>query len=638
MTAKQRTEREVTRALRLERASRGVEELRHAALTAEQEFGADLDLAAPSMRESAYNLVHYLAVRRHDVRQLQDELSRLGLSSLGRMEAHVMASLQAVLQVLHALRPQANSTPMPEDVPITFDTGTALLVEHANAILGPAPPGRDTRIMVTMPGEAANDADLIQGLVDAGMGIMRINCAHDSPKVWERMVKHLRRAERELGKRCLISFDLAGPKLRTGPIAAGPAVVKWRPTRNAIGRVIECARVRLVSGIRPGDADEPTIPIAGALIAKAKAGDTIAFEDARARKRVLHVRQVDPGECICETETTAYVVPGTALTLRRKGRSIAKGVVGALPTVEQSIPLRVGDALDIVRGEDPGGDAIHDDEGRVTKPAFVSCALREVFVGVRVGEPILFDDGRIRGTIRGAVEDRLHVEITAVAGGAAKLKAEKGINLPESDLALPALTAKDIEDLAFVAKHGDMVAMSFVQRPEDIDALLHEIENLQASKLGVILKIETQAAFDRLPVLLLRATRHPPVAVMVARGDLGVEVGFERLSEVQEEILWLCEAAHVPVIWATQVLESLAKGGMPSRAEVTDAAMGSRAECVMLNKGPYIRETLRFLTDVLARMEEHQYKKTARLRKLRVSDVNGMRRKRAPDTSAAKPT
>ena len=108
---------------------------------------------------------------------------------------------------------------------------------------------------------------------------------------------------------------------------------------------------------------------------------------------------------------------------------------------------------------------------------------------------------------------------------------------------------------------------------------------------------------------------------MVARGDLGVEVGFERLSEVQEEILWLCEAAHVPVIWATQVLESLAKGGMPSRAEVTDAAMGSRAECVMLNKGPYIRETLRFLIDVLGRMEEHQHKKTSRLRKLRVSDA-----------------
>ena len=108
---------------------------------------------------------------------------------------------------------------------------------------------------------------------------------------------------------------------------------------------------------------------------------------------------------------------------------------------------------------------------------------------------------------------------------------------------------------------------------------------------------------------------------MVARGDLGVEVGFERLSEVQEEILWLCEAAHIPVIWATQVLESLAKGGIPSRAEVTDAAMSSRAECVMLNKGPYILQTVKFLCDVLKRMESHHEKKTAMLRKLSISEL-----------------
>ena len=215
MRTNQRTERETSRAIRLERANRGVEELRRGALAAEQEFSAELGLAAPSMRESAFNLVHYLAIRRHDVRELQDELARLGLSSLGRMEAHVMASLQAVLQVLHTLRGEPVSADVVEDPPITFDTGAALLSKHTNAILGPAPRGRKTRIMVTMPGEAADNPDLIRGLVEAGMGIMRINCAHDSPKTWERMVEHLRCAERDLGKRCLVSFDLAGPKLRT---------------------------------------------------------------------------------------------------------------------------------------------------------------------------------------------------------------------------------------------------------------------------------------------------------------------------------------------------------------------------------------------------------------------------------------
>src|SRR6188768_3687599 len=106
--------------------------------------------------------------------------------------------------------------------------------------------------------------------------------------------------------------------------------------------------------------------------------------------------------------------------------------------------------------------------------------------------------------------------------------------------------------------------------------------------MGIVLKIETARAFQNLPRLILTGMRSPPVGVMVARGDLGVELGFERLAEVQEEILWLCEAAHVPVIWATQVLEGLANHGQPSRAEVTDAAMGQRAECVMLNKGPEI--------------------------------------------------
>ena len=622
MTRQRRTEREVAQSLRLERAARSVDELRRAALAAEREFATELDAAAPSMRESAYNLVHYLAVRRHDVRELQDELTRLGLSSLGRMEAHVMASLQAVLEVLFMLRGQCVPAEIAAPPPVTFNTGDALLAAHADAILGPALRGRETRIMVTMPGEAADEPALIRDLVEAGMEVMRINCAHDSAKVWERMVKHLRRAERDTGRRCALSFDLAGPKLRTGPIEPGPAVAKWRPGRDMMGRVTEPAHVRLVARIHEREEDDATIPVAGDLLAKARPGDTVELADTRRRKRLLRVVEVNAGECLCETDTTAYVVPGTALSLRRKGRSVAKGAVGALPAVEQWIALRPGDTLDLVRGDMPGHDAVHDDDGREPEPAVVTCALPEVFVGVRVGEPILFDDGKIRGTIRAVAEDRVRVEITAVAGGTAKLRSEKGINLPDTELDLPALTAKDVADLAFVAKHADMVALSFVQRPEDIEALLAEIERLDAPRLGIVLKIETQAAFNRLPMLLLASMRHPPVAVMVARGDLGVEVGFERLSEVQEEILWFCEAAHVPVIWATQVLESLAKGGMPSRAEVTDAAMGSRAECVMLNKGPYIRETLRFLIDVLGRMEEHQHKKTSRLRKLRVSTTN----------------
>ena len=107
---------------------------------------------------------------------------------------------------------------------------------------------------------------------------------------------------------------------------------------------------------------------------------------------------------------------------------------------------------------------------------------------------------------------------------------------------------------------------------------------------------------------------------MVARGDLAIECGFERLVEVQEEILWMCEAAHIPVIWATQVLEELAKSGLPTRAEVTDAGMGSRAECVMLNKGDNIIEAVRTLADILKRMQTHQIKKRSIFRRLHLAE------------------
>jgi pyruvate kinase len=107
---------------------------------------------------------------------------------------------------------------------------------------------------------------------------------------------------------------------------------------------------------------------------------------------------------------------------------------------------------------------------------------------------------------------------------------------------------------------------------------------------------------------------------MIARGDLAVEVGFERLAEVQEEILWACEAAHVPVIWATQVLDTLARTGLASRAEVTDAAMADRAECVMLNKGPNIAKAIGTLDSILRRMRGHQDKKRSLLRRLRAWD------------------
>jgi pyruvate kinase len=203
----------------------------------------------------------------------------------------------------------------------------------------------------------------------------------------------------------------------------------------------------------------------------------------------------------------------------------------------------------------------------------------------------------------------------------ARLRPEKGINLPDTDLDTPALTAKDLEDLQFLVHHVDMVGLSFVRSDQDIQTLERELNHLSASHVGIVLKIENRQAFENLPQLLLASLRSPPDGVMLARGDLAAEVGFGRLAEVQEEVIWLCEAAHIPVIWATQVLENLARRGAPSRAEVADVVMSGRAECVMLNKGPYVVEAVRFLSSLLERMEAHRRKSRIMLRRLSISDV-----------------
>jgi pyruvate kinase len=236
---------------------------------------------------------------------------------------------------------------------------------------------------------------------------------------------------------------------------------------------------------------------------------------------------------------------------------------------------------------------------------------------VRKGERIWFDDGRIGGVIRRKLKSRIEVEITHAREGGERLAADKGINLPDTALDLPALTDKDIEDLDVAVRHADLIGLSFCQSGDDVRALRARLVERGGNHLGLMLKIETKRGFDHLPEMLLAAMACPSAGVMIARGDLAVECGYERMAEVQEEILWACEAAHMPVVWATQVLETLAKTGMPSRAEITDAAMGERAECVMLNKGPHIVDAMRTLADILRRMQAHQSKKRPLLRALK---------------------
>lgn len=595
----------------VDRIDRQLVTIREKALEYEQRFADDLALVDARYRDSARNLLHYIALRKIDIRNLQQELAVLGLSSLGRAERDVLASIAAVRTALRHGAGRAAGSPMAFRHP-TPDRNKA-------AILGEAAAERDVSIMVTMPTEAAEDRSLVAQMLDSGMNVARINCARDDEKTWAGMVHNIRAASEAAGRPSRIIMDLAGPKLRTGPLRDGPRVIHLRPRRDPMGRVIAPRRVRLV----PDDVEwtgtkSAVLPVPRECVDYAIKGDTLVFRDTRGRKRRMTVVDKDDKGVVAELYKGAYIATGSKFVLKRKkfGEKITYRV-GELPAIEQPLLLRPGDTLLLHRESIPGAPAVEDDNGEIVQPAHISCRQPEVLEYVSTGHRVSMNDGKISGIVRSVEPDYLELEIRKAKPAGSRLRADKGINFPDSDIRLPGLTVADRQNLEFVAQHADAVSLSFVRRPEDVIALQDELDRLGAGHLGVVLKIETNEAFRHLTKLLLTAMRRYPVAVMIARGDLAVEAGWGRLAELQEEVLWISEAAQVPVIWATQVLERKAKRGLPSRAEISDAALSQRADCVMLNKGPHILSAIRMLDDILRRMQAHQYKKTATLRRLR---------------------
>jgi pyruvate kinase len=582
---------------------------------------ADVSSFGPN-RESARNLLHYVALRRFDLRSIQVQLARLGLSSLGRSESDTLYNLDAVLARLRDIEGRSPQLPRPGERGARVE-GIRRLERNASELLGPAHSGRRTRIMVTMPVEAATNYPLVRDLLEAGMDCMRVNCAHDTEAEWAGMVANLRRAQRTLGRRCRIQMDLGGPKLRTGPIEAGPPVLKIRPRRDEFGRVARPAAVWLTPSDYPDAAPagiDAVLPVSREWLAARRPRDRVRFVDARGATRSMRIVRSIDASLLAELRRTAYLTPATELSVTGTRRRHATTRVGPLPPREGSIHLETGDLLDVTARPVPGHAAPPRRGGRRGAPGLISCTLPEALSAVRPGFRIWFDDGKIGGVVRTASAARLRVEITHTAPGGSTLRADKGINIPDIELDLSPLTEEDRRHLKFIVGHADIVGYSFVHSASDVDLLRRELSRLAHPTMGIVLKIETRTAFENLPAILLAALRARKVGVMIARGDLAVEAGYERLAEVQEEILWLCEAAHLPSIWATDVLQGLAKTGQPTRAEVTDAAMGQRSECVMLNKGPHIVPAVRALDSILRRMEAHQEKKSARFRHLSVAE------------------
>jgi pyruvate kinase len=450
---------------------------------------------------SAKNLLHYLALRSHDIRELQNELHRSGLSSLASSESHIRSQLQAIRQRLGAKISEKNVEKW------TLERSLISIKEKTNALFGPKIDEDLPSIMVTFDTSFADNAELIKKLLNHGMNVARINCAHDDETVWLKMIENLKKISLETGKSCKIYMDLAGPKIRTEILQDGK-------------------------------------------------------HKKKAKKREIDKVKISEGQVIW---------------LAYNAKECNKN--------------------DII----------------------ISPGEENVISGLKVGDRVYMDDGIIKGIITKTEKNRAELKITRISTEKKRIKKEKGMNFPDSELNIPSLTSYDVSCLPFICSHADMVGYSFVRKPSDLQLLKSKVEEINARMPALIIKVETPESVRNLPEILFEGMKNEHLGVMIARGDLAVEIGFERMGEIQEEILWICEAAHVPVIWATQVLESLNKSGLATRSEITDAGHAAMAECIMINKGSFTVEVMRSLGNILKRTAQHRNKKRFIFRPLNIA-------------------
>ena len=568
-----------------------------------------LSAISDEYKNSAVNLISYLAFRKRDHRKLQQKLGHLGLSRLARAEGHITASIESILQLLHKF------IGLPREVPgmarISIKKGDKLLNKRTVDLFGYRSRGRRLRIMVTLPSEAADEEELVDRLVKAGMNCARINCAHDDEAKWLRMIGFVRKASQRHKRNVKIAMDISGPKIRTGEIAEGPRVIKLSPDRNEFGHVIRPAIIKLTTE-KYLQHKENNVAIDGEVLEGLMPGDWIVLTDTRKRKRKLLVTEKHHKYVLTECKNTVFLSQGTKCTV-----GDSEFLIERVMPIEQSIVLNTGDSLLLSGTSRIGCPALYDKKGNLVHPASISCTAPEVLDFVEEGHKVFFDDGKIEGRVSARKEGQVEVTIQQARSGGSKLRADKGINFPDSHYRMSGLTERDKEDLKFIARHADIVNFSFVNTPEDVKELYHELTSLGAmKKLAVIFKIETQLAYNNLADIILEGMGGPSIGIMIARGDLAIETGWNSIGKVQREILSICNAAHVPVVWATQVLENLAKTGIPSRAEITDTVTALKAECIMLNKGPYILKSMKLLNKLTAEMEGFQEKNAPMLPEL----------------------
>jgi len=541
-------------------------------------------------------------------------------------ESNVLFSIEQILKHL-GIKP-VNTSSLRKIDP---QSGRLLKTMRSKSMFGLMPKERKAHIMVTLDSSDIYQYELIGQLLENGMNIARINCAHNTAREWKLLVETLRGVEEQLvqdgkrveGRRCMILMDLGGPKIRTGQME-----LKVRPLQISSPKDIHGHPMRLVEGFLDSEARETEVlnleraTSSSFVIAISKSkyrglgslriGQKITFNDARdGRPRKLTVlERISPTRVRIGLEYKAFLKEGIKLECQindsdnERKCSFTVGVTKPQPI---EISVEAGNILRLYRyarlGHDGDNNRSRDD------PAGISCTHPHILEQVKLGHRVFIDDGKIEAVVRSSKEEYLELEILSPHGMVAKIKSNKGMNFPDSGIKTPALTQEDIKNLDFIVKHADMVGLSFVHGPQDIYDLHKELTRRNRADMGIVAKIETSDSVHNLAMTLIAGLNLPKFAVLIARGDLAVEVGFENLAFIQEDILCLCEAAHVPVILATQILESLTESGLRSRPEIADALiMGRRAECVMLSNGPNILEAVRTLARLLSSGERYLIK------------------------------
>ncbi|MCE9641396.1 MAG: pyruvate kinase [Betaproteobacteria bacterium] len=555
----------------------------------------------PAQQRSATNLAHYIGLRKQSVRQMQLDLAGMGLSSLGRSEGHVRDTFLRLAGWLETRRAGSHRQFATDQL----DTNAAETILHENtrALFGPRPADRHVYVMVTAPDANEVTREWADKVLRAGANILRINAAHESPAEWRRVVDVIRASAAATGTAVKVFVDLPGPKLRAEIRRTQAAVLHFPRRKDRLGKTISPTAVLLV----PDFVARPQVPIPREWFGRMRAGDRLRMHDAGGRARELVIRQVSAEQATADCDRSLYIAPGLVIEWRRGRRLLGRGRIGAIPREPGDILLNCDDRF------------VVNETGRANRDArlpVLLCPEPGMLKQVKRGERVVLDDGRIIAVVESTAANSIVCRVTQTAKSPVRLRSGKGLAFPDSHLSLAALGAEDQAALEFALACADGVEMSFVNSKRDVDRIVAQLRKNAPPGFGLVLKLETQGAIRNLPDILFAALRYSPVGLMIARGDLAVEASFEQLAQLQEDILGFGEACHLPVIWATQVLDSLAHSGVPTRAEVTDAAMSMRAECVMLNKGPFVADATRMLVKIIRDMEPRQYKKRALFSKL----------------------